>query len=93
MLGYLVNLALMLSVCVWLQSVLLVNVIYFVWLCHLTLPLYSLVVHMGCDIKHEALPAQLRERLQHARDSFSQVSPALLTFSCGMHHWQHMTLM
>ncbi|CAL8467379.1 g6916 [Coccomyxa elongata] len=55
-------------------SVLLVNIIYFVWLCHLTLPLYSLVVHMGSDIKHEALPAELRERLQAARAHYDQTS-------------------
>ena len=49
------------------QAVLLVNVVYFAWLCHLTLPLYSLVVHMGSDIKLDALPEQLRERLARAR--------------------------
>lgn len=56
------------------QSVLLTNVIYFVWLCHLTLPLYSLVVHMGSDLKHEALPAELRERLQRTRTQYDQAS-------------------
>ncbi|KAK9909834.1 hypothetical protein WJX75_008172 [Coccomyxa subellipsoidea] len=55
-------------------SMLLVNVVYFAFLCHLTLPLYSLVVHMGSDIKREALPAELRERLQRARDHYNQVA-------------------
>ena len=52
---------------------LLVNIIYFAWLCHLTLPLYSLVVHMGTDIKHEALPPELRERLAQTRARHQQV--------------------
>ena len=55
------------------QAVLLVNIIYFAWLCHLTLPLYSLVVHMGTDIKHEALPPELRERLAQTRARHQQV--------------------
>lgn len=58
------------------QSMLLVNVVYFAFLCHLTLPLYSLVVHMGSDIKREALPAELRERLQRTRDHYNQASHA-----------------
>ncbi len=58
-----------------LQAVLLVNVIYFVWLCHLTLPMYSLVVHMGSDLEREALPAELRERLQLARTQYDQANP------------------
>lgn len=50
------------------------NVVYFLWLCHLTLPLYSLVVHMGSDIKHDALPPTVRERLQTARTHYDQAS-------------------
>jgi hypothetical protein len=49
------------------QAVLLVNIIYFAWMCHLTLPLYSLVVHMGSDLKLEAIPPELRERLARTR--------------------------
>ena len=66
------------AVCCVAQSMLLVNVVYFAFLCHLTLPLYSLVVHMGSDIKREALPAELRARLQRARDHYNQASHANL---------------
>lgn len=64
------------------QAILLVNSIYFLWLCHLTLPLYSLVVHMGTDIKHEALPAELRERLAKTRAQYHQVYFELCELCC-----------
>ncbi len=56
------------------QSMVLVNVVYFMSLCFMTLPLYSLVVHMGSDIKREALPAVLQERLRLARAQYDQAS-------------------
>lgn len=66
------------KVCVALQSVMLVNIIYFLYLCFGTLPIYSLVVHMGKELREDAFPPELRERLQTARSHHEQVSPCVL---------------
>ena len=59
------------------QSVMLVNIIYFLYLCLVTLPIYSLVVHMGKVLREQALPTEMRERLQRAQVLHEQVPPLL----------------
>ena len=59
------------------QSVVLVNIIYFLYLCFVTLPIYSLVVHMGKVLREQALPTEMRERLQRAQVLHEQVLPLL----------------
>lgn len=55
------------------QSIVLVNIIYFLILCFVTLPIYSLVVHMGKELHEEAFPPELRDRLNRARLLHEQV--------------------
>lgn len=55
------------------QSIVLVNIIYFLILCFVTLPIYSLVVHMGTELHEEAFPPELRDRLTLARLLHEQV--------------------
>ncbi len=55
------------------QSIVLVNIIYFLILCFVTLPIYSLVVHMGKELHEEAFPPELRERLTRASLLHQQV--------------------
>ena len=55
------------------QSVVLVNIIYFLILCFVTLPIYSLVVHMGKELHEEAFPPELRDWLNRARLLHEQV--------------------
>ncbi|CAK0787365.1 hypothetical protein CVIRNUC_010585 [Coccomyxa viridis] len=52
----------------------LVNIIYFLYLCFVTLPIYSLVVHMGKVLREQALPTEMRERLQRAQVLHEQAS-------------------
>ena len=59
------------------QSVMLVNIIYFLYLCFVTLPIYSLVVHMGKVLREQALPTEMREHLQRAQVLHEQVLPLL----------------
>lgn len=61
------------------QSVMLVNIIYFLYLCFVTLPIYSLVVHMGKELREDVFPPELRDRLQTARSHHEQVSPRVLS--------------
>ena len=56
-----------------LQSVMLVNIIYFLYLCFVTLPIYSLVVHMGKVLREQTMPPEMRERLQRAQTLHEQV--------------------
>ena len=58
------------------QSVMLVNIIYFLYLCFVTLPIYSLVVHMGKVLREQALSPEMRERLQRAQTLHEQVLSA-----------------
>lgn len=53
----------------------LVNILYFLILCFVTLPIYSLAVHMGKELRQDAFPPELRERLQRARSQHEQVLP------------------
>ncbi len=53
----------------------LVNIIYFLILCFVTLPIYSMAVHMGKELREESFPPELRERLTRARSQHEQVLP------------------
>lgn len=68
----------------------LVNIVYFLYLCFVTLPIYSMVVHMGKELREGALPAELRERLRRARSVHEQVpvqAPTQLTMPIGLGNW------
>ncbi len=51
----------------------LVNILYFLILCFVTLPMYSLAVHMGKELRQDAFPPELRERLHRSRSQHEQV--------------------
>lgn len=53
----------------------LVNILYFLILCFVTVPLYSLVVHMGKELRRDVISPELRERLQRAHSQHEQVPP------------------
>ena len=66
------------------QSVMLVNIIYFLYLCFVTLPIYSLVVHMGKVLREQALPPEMRERLQRPQTLHEQVRSAPVHYILNM---------
>ena len=68
-------LCLLILICAATQAVMLVNILYFLILCFVTLPMYSLAVHMGKELRQDAFPPELRERLQRARSQHEQVLP------------------
>ena len=59
----------------------LVNILYFLILCFVTLPMYSLAVHMGKELRQDAFPPELRERLQRALSQHEQVPPHVRVMS------------
>ncbi len=64
----------------------LVNILYFLILCFVTLPMYSMAVHMGKELRQDAFPPELRERLERARSQHEQVPPCLLCqWGCLVH--------
>ena len=66
------------------QSVMLVNIIYFLYLCFVTLPIYSLVVHMGKVLREQALPPEMRDRLQRTQTLHEQVPSAPVHYVMDM---------
>ena len=69
-----------------LQVILILNTVLYAMLCFVTLPIYSLGVHMGADYKRHILPTSVQQRMM----CIAQDTKLKVSLAPGIHQKQGM---